>query len=495
MKKLTYLFILLISSINIFSQYGNNFPVKQITSFNFDVRNPQFLINSGYSTGNQGFLIFEAHSDSSINIGVLNYDAEGDTFFNPIMLTNNNGDNINPVGAYFYNKNRIIFYQTNLKGTWDIAYVEYKNDQWTIPTILIDSSGNETNPSFIVDQSYDGNQISIVFEKDSSIYRLTETDSTLAIDTIFEKNDSLYYIQPTAFSQYIYAGQRKTYFAAKEIDNKNNARIVLSSWSSNKEDERKILVDSGFVDNPKFYQDNTSYLFFESKADGYKSIFDIDYTRVNSIAEKLIYNPHGDITSLSISTIYPVLTKNSLRKISGPSFYWLYTYKLIKNDSAFIRTGYDFNYDTAPNDSLFYTRVTNSKPGIGALGLFNNYYIYYYLWEDSLNGKINFMGKKVIESLGAVEPRVIPQNYQLYQNYPNPFNPSTKIKFYIPKNNNVKLVIYNVLGEKVKTLIDGYMFSGEHEIEFLPANKASGIYFYQLVAGNYTLVKKMIYLK
>ncbi|MFO7445795.1 MAG: aryl-sulfate sulfotransferase [Ignavibacteriaceae bacterium] len=86
-------------------------------------------------------------------------------------------------------------------------------------------------------------------------------------------------------------------------------------------------------------------------------------------------------------------------------------------------------------------------------------------------------------------------NYTLNQNYPNPFNPSTKIKFSIPQGGLVKLVIYNILGGEVKTLLNNQMDRGVHEIEFNGADLPSGVYLYKLTAGDFTSTKKLILMK
>jgi hypothetical protein len=89
----------------------------------------------------------------------------------------------------------------------------------------------------------------------------------------------------------------------------------------------------------------------------------------------------------------------------------------------------------------------------------------------------------------------IPESFTLYQNYPNPFNPSTTIKFTLPIDSRVKLNIYNSLGQQVETLVDKEMEAGFHEVNFDASRLASGVYLYQLQAGEYISVKKMILIK
>jgi hypothetical protein len=89
----------------------------------------------------------------------------------------------------------------------------------------------------------------------------------------------------------------------------------------------------------------------------------------------------------------------------------------------------------------------------------------------------------------------LPTVYSLKQNYPNPFNPSTTIKFDIPKDGFVTIRVYNVLGKEVETLVNEYKRAGSYQVNFNASNIASGIYFYQLQAGSFYSVKKMILLK
>jgi hypothetical protein len=88
-----------------------------------------------------------------------------------------------------------------------------------------------------------------------------------------------------------------------------------------------------------------------------------------------------------------------------------------------------------------------------------------------------------------------PVQFELAQNYPNPFNPSTTIKFALPQSSNVTLKVYNALGQEVSTLINQFMESGLHTINFDASNLNSGIYFYRLDSGQFSEVKKMTLIK
>jgi hypothetical protein len=96
-----------------------------------------------------------------------------------------------------------------------------------------------------------------------------------------------------------------------------------------------------------------------------------------------------------------------------------------------------------------------------------------------------------------VEPRanLVPVEYALYQNYPNPFNPSTQIAYELTKAGHVSLIVYDLLGREVGTLVDEVQSIGCHSIIFDGSGLASGVYVYRLQAGDFVATKKMVLLK
>ena len=94
----------------------------------------------------------------------------------------------------------------------------------------------------------------------------------------------------------------------------------------------------------------------------------------------------------------------------------------------------------------------------------------------------------------------VPNNFELYQNYPNPFNPSTTIKYYLPQTVKVKIVVYDILGKEVATLINEEQTAGFKSIIWNGMNSngrlvSSGIYFYQLQAKDLVQTRKMMIIK
>jgi len=86
-------------------------------------------------------------------------------------------------------------------------------------------------------------------------------------------------------------------------------------------------------------------------------------------------------------------------------------------------------------------------------------------------------------------------DYKLLQNYPNPFNPVTQIDFILKEGSEIKLSVFNHLGELIMNLYEGYKDAGRHSIEFNRVDLSSGIYLYKLKAADFIQTKKMLLLK
>ncbi|HEY5533362.1 MAG TPA: T9SS type A sorting domain-containing protein [Ignavibacteria bacterium] len=180
--------------------------------------------------------------------------------------------------------------------------------------------------------------------------------------------------------------------------------------------------------------------------------------------------------------------------------------------------------DIPINDGLFYYPGSSTGILLAAtdVGVFitNNYG---YVWSELANGLPNTVamhldfnsvqsklrvathGRGVWEYNGNITGisnlnTPVPENYCLYQNYPNPFNPITKIKFDIPetvkhKTLDIKLIVYDIIGREIQTLVNEKLNPGSYEVTFDGSNLPNGVYFYKLRAGEYTETKKMLMIK
>ena len=109
-------------------------------------------------------------------------------------------------------------------------------------------------------------------------------------------------------------------------------------------------------------------------------------------------------------------------------------------------------------------------------------------------GDLNWFPEQISTDVKQID-HLLPTEITLSQNYPNPFNPSTMITYSIPKLAKVKLTVYNVLGQKVKTLIDQKQVAGSHKVTFNASKLNSGIYFFTLETGDFKQTMKMTFLK
>jgi len=104
-------------------------------------------------------------------------------------------------------------------------------------------------------------------------------------------------------------------------------------------------------------------------------------------------------------------------------------------------------------------------------------------------------GDAIIADVTSVGGGDLPVSYDLAQNYPNPFNPATMIIFDLPERAKTTLEVFNVLGQKVATLVDAELGADRYEVEWDASLAASGIYFYRLTTDDFVMTKKMMLLK
>ncbi|MCX7876763.1 MAG: T9SS type A sorting domain-containing protein, partial [Melioribacteraceae bacterium] len=149
----------------------------------------------------------------------------------------------------------------------------------------------------------------------------------------------------------------------------------------------------------------------------------------------------------------------------------------------------------------FSTKVIDKNP-VKASDKFNS--LVFALGKTSTTKGLKFYDVKVdmgnpitlpIPTSVEQEINSIPTEFSLGQNYPNPFNPTTTIEFALPKKSNVNLIVYDILGGTVASLVNSEMEAGYHKVNFDASNLSSGVYFYSIKAGEFTSVKKLVLMK
>jgi len=200
----------------------------------------------------------------------------------------------------------------------------------------------------------------------------------------------------------------------------------------------------------------------------------------------LIYHARLQNTSDTINN-YPVLANIKNRYgIDSAFVYW----------STDTSLGYNRLIMTNSGGQNWTTSIPHQSAGIT---------VYYYIRTRTSYGK--YFSKPITAPRGHWKFDVtgptgisgtnnyIPEEFKLYQNYPNPFNPSTTIEFDIIKRDNVKIVLYDLLGKEVVTIVNENLEPGKYKVSFTADNLASGLYFYKIVSNNFVDVKKMLILK
>lgn len=132
------------------------------------------------------------------------------------------------------------------------------------------------------------------------------------------------------------------------------------------------------------------------------------------------------------------------------------------------------------------------KINYGSIGFI---FLVYILIHNSAFAQWVYMRKTINVTVGIGDENIIASKISLSQNHPNPFNPVTTIEYSFPQSGEVSLIIYNLLGEEIARLVDGYQPAGTYSVTWSATSVSSGIYFYRFRAGDFVQTMKMVVLK
>ncbi len=188
----------------------------------------------------------------------------------------------------------------------------------------------------------------------------------------------------------------------------------------------------------------------------------------------IIYPPNGK-TNVSIDPVFkwePVQNATS--------------YEVIYSDDS-----------TLINVTGNYVGIANTSLSLSGLKYKTQYYWKVLARNDNVIGQWSPVYTFITheEGVGVKAIDVAPDKFMLEQNYPNPFNPSTNIIYSIKEPGFVTLIIYDIYGREIETLVKEHQNSGKYLVNWQPKNLPSGVYYYQLKTGNLTSVKKMLYIR
>ncbi len=161
----------------------------------------------------------------------------------------------------------------------------------------------------------------------------------------------------------------------------------------------------------------------------------------------------------------------------------------------------DLNVGTGPIAELHF-KLDNGVTGVElkAVELENPNHQLTYYYNDYSSGRPEVQSVHPEFETQFVAKDAVPSVFALHQNSPNPFNPTTSIKYDMPKAGDVQIAVFNVLGQRVTDLVNGYQEAGSHEVVWngkddAGSSVASGIYFYRIKTSEYSDTKKMVLLK
>ncbi|MCX6150854.1 MAG: M20/M25/M40 family metallo-hydrolase [Ignavibacteriales bacterium] len=249
------------------------------------------------------------------------------------------------------------------------------------------------------------------------------------------------------------------------------------------------LIISGFLPS-KTFEKNIVY-----PREFFAGDFFYDFLKIKRVNKVFSTRFSG---AISADDDYISIFTDSSKLNSATSFQLKDIESIEPNDNGNVIYKFDSRFDS--------TTVAGSMKGlpVGVEYLGTDYKVitlsfplYYMKQEQAKEFVQNILLNKFNEATPVEKNEVkgIPDQFELMQNYPNPFNPTTKIQFSIPAQSFVTLKVFNILGRELTTLVNEEKNTGSYEVEFDGSKLTSGVYFYQIKAGNYSRMKKMILMK
>ena len=482
MKKL-FLILLILISINVFSQWRSDFrltndPSNSYTSFN----NAHCIASDGkivhvtwYDNRDGNYEIYYKRSTN----GGINWGAD-----TRLSYTNyvSYFPSIAVAGQFIY----IVWEE--VKNGHVIMYTGSSNggNNWSEPSTVSNITDSASSPSLSACDKY----LHLVWEDYSNsgyeIYYKNSTDGGISwgSETRLTNNPADSYLPCiSANGQFLHVvwSDLRTGYSTIYYKHSTNGGL---SWSEDIKLSNNINSHS-YTPSISMYGNLTGVVWYDNRDGNYE----IYYTQSTNGGTN--WSADTRLTNNSAISRYPSVA------ISGQ------TVNVVWEDYR----------DAGGYSRIFYKSSTNGGLNWGdELRLVNNNIPYtgsyhpsisashdsvYVIWYDNRDGNYEVYFKYNPDVSIAVQniSTEIPKEYSLTQNYPNPFNPSTNVKFSIVNAGDVKLVVYDVQGREVQTLVNESLKPGTYEVSFDGSSLTSGVYFYRLITDGFTETKKMLLLK
>jgi len=427
-----------------------------------------------------------------------------------MYLTNNSFININPsIGVYkiyYYNNeivNSLVVWETNKNGNKDVYARIYKQNQGWLNEFPIDSAGgDQTNPqaAMIFQNTYavvykSVNDIKLKVINIDNQSTLKDTNLTSGISEICRNP---YVIASNTVPRKIFISYEREYSPVQNSIYCLKADTLSSILNFSIDTVRftGINYNTGFAGMTVY--PNPYLCVYENYSNGKRNTFgtEIKWNGQSSVHHNILTSTLNDMWSYEGSEF--ILGDNTLNGCYG--------FLTRINNSIYAKTKMEYSWDSVnvlvSNDTNYSSKIALSSadviPNTGCARM-------WYVFEKNLGATDRGIYGISFTSC-AMNLRIISgivSEYTLSQNYPNPFNPMTTIIFgvasspLIPlqRGRFVKLVVYDVMGREVQTLVNERLQPGTYEAMFDGSLMNSGVYFYKITTGGYSETKRMILLK
>jgi len=359
----------------------------------------------------------------------------------------------------------------------------------------IDSAGNESSRDTVIRSkciSLDQGLLIVdnTFDDNGTLFRPSDKD----VDDYYE--DLTKNVKHQNYDIIQEGGIKLADLGAYEIiiwnnDYYKNNNITPAKYN---EEIKKYLLNGGKLIYSGYRPSNN--LLIDSSGNRNKTDFLYRQLKIKSSAELASARYSGAIPA---GFGYQILNVDSAKIPSGS----LYNSHLLNIESIYPDSeatsifNYNSKYDTIKTEG----KMKGMPVGVEYLGkdyktIVLSFPLYFMKKEEAKQFIINAFARfgMPLDVLTNKEEQV-PNEYSLNQNYPNPFNPSTTIEYSVPNNSKVVLEVFDILGQKVTTLVNSYKPAGFYKVEFNSSHLASGIYLYNFRAGNILISKKMLLIK
>jgi hypothetical protein len=443
---------------------ANNFQptfVKDINEF-FDVYNMMFWQRD---YGDRSLIFFKSFENPQIEVPI-SPDLPGVYCANPSA-----GMTIYPNPEGF-----LIVWQSNQNGNEDLFSLGYWNGQFGQIIQVTSDTLDDINP--FLRSNY------LVWERDGSILfsEFSVADSAWSAETVLDSNASHPVVSDFSYGEEVMAAYEKDGHIYLRKRNQSNVWLPSQQMASSGENARPQII-------PGFW----FYLLWQQRRDALDDwdifSYDFDFQEIDSLDLG-----SGDETN-----------------IQGVEFRWIGKESLILPTVTAFEGNTTGNLEIYTMDSGGFPANVSEFDGVDTLPALSDYsyaegqsqpFRVWCAWQRYLNGKWQIWGSftELNWGLGIPTEGKEINSFTLSQNYPNPFNPVTTIAFYLPHSGDIQLEIYDLMGQKIRTLAAESIIAGSHQVEWdgrdnAGKNVASGIYVYRLKGGNFIQSRKMLLLR